>query len=248
MTGLPYTRSVTCVVLGPVWATFSAQSGAASEQATSTATTPAPILPPALMCKIKTFSAVITVGCAVALAACGGSSGGGKGITIAETAQPDSLDPAVGYTVNSLEPGWLVYTPLLTYRHASGQAGAQLRPGLADSLPRVSPDGRTYRLRLRPGLRYSDGAPVRASDFEHAIERVLELASPGTSFFLGIEGAQEDAARKRHGGGLRGITTVERTGTTSIRLPRPAGTLPTVLAMVFAAPVPAATPFSNRAA
>src|SRR3954470_5556739 len=205
MTGLPYTRSVTCVVLGPVWATFSAQSGAASEQATSTATTPAPILPPALMCKIKTFSAVITVGCAVALAACGGSSGGGKGITIAEPPHPDSLDPAVGYTVNSLEPGWLVYTPLLTYRHASGQAGTQLVPGLAESLPRGPPDGRTYRLTLRSGLRYSDGTPVRASDFGHGIERVLALASPGTSFFMGIEGAQQYVAKKRHGGGLRGL-------------------------------------------
>src|SRR3954451_14121375 len=104
------------------------------------------------MCKIKTFRAVITVGCAVALAGCGGSSGGDKGITIAETAQPDSLDPAVGYTVNALEPGWLVYTPLLTYRHASGQAGTQLQPGLAEALPRVSADGRTYRLKLRQGL------------------------------------------------------------------------------------------------
>src|SRR3954466_10558176 len=157
MTGWPYTRSVTCVVLGPVWATFSAQSGAASEQATSTATTPAPILPPVRMCKIKTFRAVITVACAIALAACGGSSGGGKGITIAETAQPDSLDPAVGYTVNSLEPGWLVYTPLLTYRHASGQAGAQAPPRLAPLPPRRSPRRRAFRLKLRPGLHYSDG-------------------------------------------------------------------------------------------
>jgi peptide/nickel transport system substrate-binding protein len=197
---------------------------------------------------IKTFRAVITAACALGLAACGGSGGGDKGITIAETAQPDSLDPAVGYTVNSLEPGWLVYTPLLTYKHAPGQAGTELVPGLAQSLPRVSPDGRTYRLKLRPGLRYSDGSAVRASDFEHAIERVLALASPGTSFFLGIDGAQQYVAKKRHGGGLPGITTDDRTGAITIRLTRPDGTFPNVLAMVFAAPVPAATPFSNRAA
>jgi peptide/nickel transport system substrate-binding protein len=200
------------------------------------------------MRKIKTFSAVITVACALALAACGGSGGGGKGITIAETAQPDSLDPAVGYTVNSLEPGWLVYTPLLTYRHASGQAGTQLVPGLAESLPRVSPDGRTYRLTLRSGLRYSDGTPVRASDFGHEIERVLALASPGTSFFMGIEGAQQYVAKKRHGGGLRGIRADDRTGAIAIRLTQPDGTFPNVLAMVFAAPVPSSTPFTNRTA
>jgi peptide/nickel transport system substrate-binding protein len=200
------------------------------------------------MRQIKTFSAVSTALCAVLLAACGGSGGGGKGITIAETAQPDSLDPAVGYTVNSLEPGWLVYTPLLTYRHAAGHAGAQLVPGLAESLPQVSSDGRTYRLKLRAGLHYSDGTPVRASDFEHAVERVLALASPGTSFFLGIDGAQQYVAKKRRGGHLRGIATNDSTGAITIRLTQPDGTFPNVLAMVFGAPVPRSTPFTNRTA
>jgi len=63
------------------------------------------------------------------IAACGGdedSGGGGGGggggaaknggsITISQTSQPDFLDPALMYTVNGIEPGWLVYTPLLTY-------------------------------------------------------------------------------------------------------------------------------------
>lgn len=185
--------------------------------------------------------------CASLLAACGGGSGGG-GITIAETAQPDSLDPAVGYTLNALEPGWLVYTPLLTYRHASGRAGAQLVPGLAEALPRVSADGRTYSLKLRPGLEYSDGTPVQAGDFEHAIERVLALASPGSSFFLGVEGAPAYIAKKRHGGGLPGIETDDRSGAITIRLTAPDGTFPNVLAMVFSAPVPHTTTFTNRSA
>jgi peptide/nickel transport system substrate-binding protein len=89
---------------------------------------------------------------------------------------------------------------------------------------------------------------VHASDFEHAIERVLALASPGTSFFLGIDGARQYVAKKRRGGGVRGITTDDRTGAITIRLTQPDGTFPNVLAMVFAAPVPAATPFTNRAA
>jgi peptide/nickel transport system substrate-binding protein len=203
------------------------------------------------LAQIKTFRAVSSaaaIACSLLLVAGCGGSGGGNGITIAETAQPDSLDPAVGYTVNSLEPGWLVYTPLLTYRHASGRAGAQLVPGLAESLPQVSSDGRTYRLKLRSGLHYSDGTPVRASDFEHAVERVLALASPGASFFLGIDGAQQYVAKKRHGGGLPGILADDRSGAITIRLAQPDGTFSNVLAMVFAAPVPRTTPFSNRTA
>ena len=185
--------------------------------------------------------------CALWLAACGGSDGKGS-LTIAESAQPDSLDPAIGYTINALEPGWLVYTPLLTYRHAAGRAGSQLVPGLAEALPTVSANGRTYQLKLRSGLKYSDGSPVRAGDFEHAIERVLALASPGTSFFLGIEGAEQYVAKKRHGGGLPGIDANDGTGAITIRLVKPDGTFPNVLAMLFSAPVPRTTPFSNRTA
>src|SRR4051812_7085617 len=173
------------------------------------------------MCKIKTFSAVITIACAVALTACGGSSGGDKGITIAETAQPDSLDPALGYTINALEPGWLVYTPLLTYRHAAGAAGARPQPGLADALPEISADGRVYRLKLRSGLRYSDGSEVRAGDFKHAIARVLALKSPGSSFFSAIAGASAYVAKGRKDDSLAGIVADDETGEITIRLTHP---------------------------
>ena len=69
------------------------------------------------------------------LAACGGDDDTGGSITIAESAQPDALDPAMGNTLNGWETMWLVYTPLLTYRHAEGQSGTELIPGLAEELP-----------------------------------------------------------------------------------------------------------------
>ena len=43
--------------------------------------------------------------------------------------------------MNGIEPLWLVYTPLLTYPHVEGEAGAELIPGLAEDLPEVSEDG-----------------------------------------------------------------------------------------------------------
>ncbi len=104
------------------------------------------------------------------IAACGddddgGDSGGGGGgdgksggsITISQTSQPDHLDPALTYTVNGIEPLWLVYTPLLTYPHKPAPEGSELIPGLAEALPEVSEDGKTYKLKLREGLKYSDG-------------------------------------------------------------------------------------------
>ena len=38
-------------------------------------------------------------------------------------------------------------------------------PGLAESLPKITNGGKTYTLILRKGLKYSDGTPVKASDF-----------------------------------------------------------------------------------
>src|ERR1044072_136311 len=93
----------------------------------------------------------------------GGDAKSGGSITISQTSQPDYLDPALTYTVNGIEPGWLVYTPLLTYKHADGEAGQELIPGLAKDLPKISADGKTYELQLREGLKYSDGSPVKAS-------------------------------------------------------------------------------------
>jgi peptide/nickel transport system substrate-binding protein len=91
----------------------------------------------------------------------GVSAEGGTATVLMGTA-PDYLDPQEGYTTQAAEPDWITYTPLLTYRHASGQPGTTLIPGLAQSLPTVSANGRTYTLVLRKGLVYTDGKPVKA--------------------------------------------------------------------------------------
>ncbi len=51
-------------------------------------------------------------------------------------------------------------------------------PGCAESWT-VSPDGRTYTFRLRPGLQWSDGVPTTAEDFAWSLRRALD---PKTAF------------------------------------------------------------------
>jgi peptide/nickel transport system substrate-binding protein len=175
----------------------------------------------------------------------GDSGGGGKSggsVTISQTSQPDHLDPALTYTVNGIEPLWLVYTPLLTYPHKPAPEGSELIPGLAEALPDVSADGKTYKLKLREGLKYSDGSPVKASDFEHAIKRVLNLESGGSAFFLGIDGAQDYVDAGKCEGDIKGIVTDDKTGDITINLTEPDGSFSHVLGMWFAAPVPGDTP------
>jgi len=167
----------------------------------------------------------------------------GGEITISQTSQPDLLDPALTYTVNGIEPLWIVYTPLLTYAHEEGEAGTELIPGLAEDLPEISEDGLEYKLTLRDGLKYSDGQDVKASDFEHTIKRVLFLESGGSAFFEQIEGAAEYIDAGKEDGDISGIEADDETGEITITLTEPYAAFSQVLAMWFAGLVPSDTPF-----
>jgi peptide/nickel transport system substrate-binding protein len=194
-----------------------------------------------------------TLVCALAallLVACGEDETGGdarKGgsITIAHTSQPDSLDPGVAYTSNSWEALWLVYTGPLTYKRAEGREGTELIPGLAEELPEVSDDGKTYRFRFRSGLRYSNGKALKASDFEHTVKRALKLDS-GTGFFTGVVGAEEYLESKDQDADIKGIETNDRERTVVIRLLEPDATFMNVLATTFSGVVPGDTPFEDQ--
>ncbi|HEV2075211.1 MAG TPA: ABC transporter substrate-binding protein [Thermoleophilaceae bacterium] len=195
------------------------------------------------------WAALALLGAALAATGCSaGEEQPGEGdatIAIGISAQPDALDPALSYDPVAWESLWLAYTPLLTYRHAEGEAGSELIPGLARELPEVSGDGTRYELRLREGLEYSDGSPVRASDFEHSIKRVLAMESPGTPFFTGIVGVEGYLEEGRQSADIEGIETHDRTGEIAIRLEAPDATFENALAMTFAGLVPGDTPFRD---
>ncbi len=173
----------------------------------------------------------------------GGTTGGT--LRVDYTSSPDYMDPALSYTQEGWTALWNVYTPLLTYKHAEGAEGATLIPGLAEALPEVSEDGLTYKLKLRDGLTYSDGTPVKASDFEHTIKRVLNLESGGSSFYLPIVGAEDYVKKGDPDGDIKGIVTDDKTGDITIKLTDKVGSFDYVLAMDFAGLVPSSTPFKN---
>jgi len=183
----------------------------------------------------------------IVLSGCG-SSGSPERTTLRGTTSvfPDSLDPAISMSQEGWSAMWNTYVPLLTYPHAEGEAGTRLIPGLARALPQVSADGRTYTLHLRDGLRYSDGTPVRASDFRHSVERLLALDSGASAYFTDIVGAARFAETKQ--GGIAGIEDDDRSGRITIRLTRPRGTFPYELATLAAVPLPADTPVEDLTA
>jgi peptide/nickel transport system substrate-binding protein len=63
-------------------------------------------------------------------------------------------------------------------------------------VPEATDAGKTYTFRVRRGIKYSTGQPVRAGDFRHALERVFRVASPGSPLYGGIDGAADCSERK----------------------------------------------------
>jgi ABC-type transport system substrate-binding protein/tRNA A-37 threonylcarbamoyl transferase component Bud32 len=156
-------------------------------------------------------------------------------------------DPAVtrGPVFSQLAYSTCAY--LLNYPDAEGAAGRELRPEVADGMPTVSTDGRTYRFRVRRGFRFSppSGEEVTAETFRHTIERALSPRfaqggepNPWGAFLGDIEGATRYAeGRVPH---ISGVTA--QGDTLTIRLSRPAGDLAARLSTSTFCPVPVGTP------
>src|SRR5438270_1760138 len=157
------------------------------------------------------LTAVVALGGVVALAACGSSSsssssstssssGGKQGgtITIASGTPPQSADQGLDFTTQGNELLSVVNMPLLTFvRGVQGTAGSKIIPALAKSLPTVSNGGKTYTFTLRPGLKYSNGQAIKASDVTYALERDLKIPSQAASFISGfVAGADAYAKGK----------------------------------------------------
>ncbi|MGA9314917.1 MAG: ABC transporter substrate-binding protein [Solirubrobacteraceae bacterium] len=182
----------------------------------------------------------------VGVSACGSSStSSGKGpISVLMGTAPDSLDPGLGALTQSYEATWITYTGLVTYAHASGEAGTRLIPGVAQSLPTVTGGGKTYTFMLRKGLVYSNGAPVKASDFAYSIERTIKLGWGSESFLTeNIAGAEE--FQKGKVSSISGIQTDDVTGRITIQLVAPYGPFLNVLAFPAAGLVPSGTPMKS---
>jgi ABC-type transport system substrate-binding protein len=95
-----------------------------------------------------------------------------------------TLDPAIAYDENSIYGLHYLYDTLVNYE----PGGVTLVPQLAESWT-ISPDGLVYTFTLRPGIAFSDGTPVRASDFVYAWERVRSTEdSPFVQFLDPIAG------------------------------------------------------------
>ena len=63
---------------------------------------------------------------------------------------------------------------LTTFKSVPGKDGLQLVPDLAQSMGEHSADFKTWTYKLKPGVKFEDGTPVRAQDIKYDVERSLD--------------------------------------------------------------------------
>jgi peptide/nickel transport system substrate-binding protein len=148
---------------------------------------------------------------AIAAAGCGTSSGGGssstpsstpaaaahKGgtFTILANASFGVADPAQNYTLEEWQLLIDTHDGLTQFKRVGGVAGTKIVPDLATALPTPTDGGKTYVFHLRSGIKFSNGQPLKASDFVRTFERQFTVPGP-TSFYSGIVGASKCKPKK----------------------------------------------------
>ena len=174
----------------------------------------------------------------------------GGTLTVIAFKPPDEIspvtDPAVAYFTLWWQMLGMTNDGLVSYRHVTGLAGAQLVPDLATALPVPTDDGRTYTFRLRSGIRYSTGALVKPADFRRAIERVFVIGKRHDvgilPFYAGIEGASQCERESSACDLAHGIVANDKAGTVTFHLTAPDPEFLYKLAFSWADAVPAGTP------
>jgi YVTN family beta-propeller protein len=153
----------------------------------------------------------------------------------------DSIDSAVSLYTYVSPLLRMTGDGLTAFNQVSGLAGTQPVPDLATSLLAPTNGGRTYTFQLRPGIRYSNGRPVQATDFRSTFERFYALGSPVTDYD-GIVGGAQCRKHPKRCDLSRAIVADDRAHTVTFHLTRPDPNFLYKLASPFAYVLPGGTP------
>ena len=123
------------------------------------------------------------IGLTLALAASGGWAQG-KTLRFASAFDPQTMDPHALALLYQSRVGTQIYEGLV-----NRGKDFKLEPSLATSWEMTGPT--TWRFKLRPNVKFHDGAPFTADDAVFSIERALDKASQRKNQMLGISGAKK---------------------------------------------------------
>jgi len=203
------------------------------------------------------LAAVVTAGVVLLVSACGGGGGSGsssatpatQGKTFPEVkvvwGTTDYMDPGLSYRLESWQIFQDVYLGLVAKNPQTCGVGVgctKIIPAIAEALPKSNSDGTDLTFTLRKGLKFSNGEPIKASDFKNSIIRDFKLNSPGIGFFSNIVGSEACEGNPGKCSDISGIVVDDKAGTVEIKLVKPQSDFLYILTTFFAAIVPSSTP------
>lgn len=157
-----------------------------------------------------------------------------------------TLDPQINYTLQYWQIYQSVYSGLTGFKKGAGEAGFEVVPNLAEELPTVSNDGKTYTFKIRKGIKFSDGRDVTIKDVVASFQRIFKVSSPTSGgFYSVIVGADACIATPATCTLEGGVTGDEAAGTVTINLTRADPEFLYKLAVPHASILPADAPATD---
>lgn len=149
--------------------------------------------------------------------------------------RPASIDPQLVTLADTA--GALVVRTMCDPLVGTDPASRELSPALATSWRQLGPD--TVQVRLRHGLKFSDGSALTARDVVASLRRVVDpdVASPASALLTSVAGYADVQDGKTDVDKLAGVSAVGD-DTVQIRLSRADSAFAAVLALPFATPTP----------
>ncbi len=167
----------------------------------------------------------------------------GGSMRLVSNAAAGTLDPMINYTAQYWQVYQSLYDGLLAFKHVGGPDAFTIVPDLAEALPTLSNDGKTYTFKLRKGIQFSDGREVTTKDVVASFQRIFKVASPTAgSFYNGIVGAEACLKTPATCTLDGGVTADEATRTITINLTAPDSEFLYKLAVPHASVLPADAP------
>jgi peptide/nickel transport system substrate-binding protein len=190
--------------------------------------------------------ALALVLCCTGVAFGGTSASSGGTLRINVHSDTDYIDPALAYYQVSWQWEYSTCVKLLNYPDRAGQAGSQLIPEAAATLPKISKDGRSFTFTVPPGrFHFNTGEAVTAKTFQFVAMRDLnpKMKAINAAGFLGdVVGAAAYSSGKAKT--VPGI--VLKGNQITFKLTQPAPDFLSRITMPFFCALPLSTPIDSR--
>jgi peptide/nickel transport system substrate-binding protein len=114
----------------------------------------------------------------------------GGSARMVSTSAEGTIDPHVNYTLTYWMIYQSVYSGLVAFPKGAGADSMVVVPDLAEAMPTISNDGKTYTFKLRQGIKFSNGKELTTDDVLASFQRIFKVFGPTSgTFYQRIVGA-----------------------------------------------------------